>query len=317
MSISKQLRVLATWGTAVTFGIACRSEPEIRADKPATTADPIDSTAEAGPVTPDGCPAGLKGPSMVRVTTPEGKGYCIDQREVTQGEYFEFLYAYLEDPTVSSKRKEGAPDWPKAPGCEIPRLMPDFIGDIDCDTTPDAFSQKNMRQHHPIACVNWCNAYSYCAWAGKRLCGRVGGSDGDASNASGLADANQSEFYNVCSQGGKTAYAYGDDYRADIMSSGDIAYYKDGYAPDRAAAEADAPTDCHGAIAPFDAVVNVGCNVAEWQDGCNGSAYHAICVAHGAAASGTPADKRTRCDAFLEQERSQRSPQIGFRCCHD
>lgn len=42
MSISKQLRVLAAWGTALTFGIACRSEPEIRADKPATTADPID-----------------------------------------------------------------------------------------------------------------------------------------------------------------------------------------------------------------------------------------------------------------------------------
>ena len=252
------------------------------------------------------------------VTTPEGKGYCIDQREVTQGEYFEFLYAYLEDPTVSSKRKEGAPDWPKAPGCEIPRLMPDFIGDIDCDTTPDAFSQKNMRQHHPIACVNWCNAYSYCAWAGKRLCGRVGGSDGDASNASGLADANQSEFYNVCSQGGKTAYAYGDDYRADIMSSGDIAYYKDGYAPDRAAAEADAPTDCHGAIAPFDAVVNVGCNVAEWQDGCSNSVtLDATCVAHGYAHSETTPEKSSRCDAFLESTRSQRSPQIGFRCCHD
>lgn len=253
---------------------------------------------------------------MVRVTTPEGKGYCIDQREVTQGEYFEFLYTYLEDPTVSSKRKEGAPDWPKAPGCEIPRLMPDFIGDIDCDTTPDAFSQKNMRQHYPIACVNWCNAYSYCAWAGKRLCGRVGGGDGDASDAPKLADANQSEFFNVCSQGGKTAYAYG-DYRADIPSASEIVYPQLGDAAVRAASEADAPTDCHGTMPPFDAVVNVGCNVAEWQDGCSSSAFDAICVAHGGAASGTPSDKGARCDAFLEQARSQRSVRIGFRCCHD
>lgn len=43
------------------------------------------------------CPAGAAGATMVLVTTDQGERYCIDQREVLQGEYHAFTQAKGSD----------------------------------------------------------------------------------------------------------------------------------------------------------------------------------------------------------------------------
>lgn len=271
---------------------------------------PTDTTVDAD--LPD-LTAGLPGPKMVRVFTPNGKSYYIDTTEVTQAHYQEFL-AQVENNT------EFQPEL--RPFCKDNNGYRPVEGVSTDDTwfacAPGTFSPKE-KPDYPMGCVDFCDAQAYCIWAGKRLCGGVGGA-----TLSGLDDfknANLDEWYNACSNGGKTLYPYGDEFdpnkcNTKLSGSGVEA---------QTIAESEA-SSCKGIISPFDQIVNMSGNVIEWQDYCepypsqpnqyscavrgDDSSYTAVSLQNGGLLCGHIAAQNV---IYGESP----GPMNGFRCCHD
>jgi len=66
------------------------------------------------------------------------------------------------------------------------------------------------RANYPVTQVDWCDAWGYCAAAGKHLCGRIGG--GNTLQGYETGDAKKSEWYSACSKGGAQTYPYPGQY---------------------------------------------------------------------------------------------------------
>ncbi len=75
-------------------------------------------------------------------------GVCVDNTEVTEGQYREFLAAKNGDTS-------GQP-----PQCDF----------NDSWQIPSEFTPVN----EPRRGVDWCDARGYCEWAGKRICAPIG-----------------------------------------------------------------------------------------------------------------------------------------------
>ena len=77
--------------------------------------------------------------------------------------------------------------------------------------------RRTAKDTFPVISVNWCDAYAYCKWAGKALCGKIGGGPNLPADANyAPADA----WYNACSEGGTRAYPYGATYDAAACNWG-------------------------------------------------------------------------------------------------
>ena len=123
------------------------SEPDAAAE--AATRDPradVEAGAAADARTPPDCP-GTAGPPGVRIHAEAGT-WCIDSTEVTRAQYGIFVASTdvgaLPEPAFCAWNKSFLPydGWKDLP-----------------------------HDDRPVTKVNWCDAYMYCAWAGKRLCG--------------------------------------------------------------------------------------------------------------------------------------------------
>ena len=100
---------------------------------------------------------------------------------------------------------------------------------------------------HPdaaAACIDWCDAAAYCQWAGKRLCGAIGG--GETPEAK-MFDAATDEWLYVCTNGGKSQYPYG--------NVGDASKCRQ--SPGAARESVLAHPDCTGVEPPFSEVLNL------------------------------------------------------------
>ena len=64
------------------------------------------------------------------------------------------------------------------------------------------------RDNQPVGWVDWCDAYAFCRWAGKRMCGKIGGGPNAFSD---YDKPNQSQWYRACSKAGAFRYPYGQD----------------------------------------------------------------------------------------------------------
>ncbi|MGH7285803.1 MAG: formylglycine-generating enzyme family protein [Polyangiaceae bacterium] len=237
-----------------------------------------DSASDA-PVTIDGgsdsgC-AGSGGPAQLRAG-----GVCIDTTEVTNDQYAAFLAASVptsSQPSYCSWNDSFEPTtWPTSPS------IADF----------------------PVVNIDWCDAYAFCAWAGKRLCGAISGGPLDTSS---LGNAATDQWYSACSAGGALVYPYGTSYSATACNSPiDDA----GPTPGVVAVTAD-PACVGSAPGLFDMTGNAD----EWVDSCDGTTGSSDnCTRRGGSCDDPSGDQQT-CAFSRTSSRSMTDTDIGIRCC--
>jgi formylglycine-generating enzyme len=244
--------------------------------------------ADSGSAVPD-CTQG-KGSSMVHIALDGGTSYCIDSTEVTQTQYAEFLGVVGNTPS-------GQP----AQCSANTTYYPDHSGMFTDQCTSAAFSPATDGDL-PIVCVDWCDAYAYCAWAGKRLCRGLGGA---AVPSNGVSRGN-TEFTAACSSGGPNVYPYGDTYTA-----GDCVDTTFSSGGTLTAAVAVGTAALCQASAPFSGVYDLVGNVSEWIDACDSDDPDTMCAFVG----GNFIEPKPYCGTAQGNSQSTTEIYIGFRCC--
>jgi formylglycine-generating enzyme required for sulfatase activity len=214
-----------------------------------------------------------KGAKMVRVGS-----FCIDTTEVTRGQFLEFLAAPTED------RNAAKP------------------ADCAWNTTDPTINTTSDLRGLPVDDVNFCDAMAYCAWANKRLCGKIGGGPNAPEDFNNQA---KSEWFSVCSPDGVQTYPYGKDYIAARCFTLEATLEATG-----------SRTGCAGTAKPYSEVFDLSGNVFEWENSCTASPKSTTtrCRTRGGGnMSGTTAtcakDDLTNVDTRLAG--------FGFRCCRD
>jgi sulfatase modifying factor 1 len=249
------------------------------ADRPAV--DTANPDAGMGVVVGPPCPDTGRGPKMVRVGA-----YCIDATEVSNQQYQAFV-------TIKGADLTGQPT--VCMGANA-RFTPE-------GTTPP-WPPPAGRADLPVVNVDWCDAATFCTWAGKRLCGKIGG--GTVSTAQAL-DPNVSQWGNACGRKGSRRFPYGDSFKEGACNveklpppAGDVV-------------AAGSSTGCQGG---YDGVFDMIGNVEEWIDSCGLSEDLSgdACAVVGGSFAPSPGQPDCTNSAQMNQRLSTFAAR-GFRCC--
>jgi sulfatase modifying factor 1 len=223
-------------------------------------------------VSTTGCPTG-RGPAMVVADS-----FCIDSTEVTSAQYNDFL---LAGPALTGQ--PSACSWNSS-----------YLPGNGWTYTP---SEATL----PIASVNWCQAHAFCEWAGKHLCGKVGGGSADFANFA----SSDNEHYMACSNASTRIYPYGNAFQPDACNG-----------TERDAGQVLPVGSLSGCQGGVPGLFDMSGNVEEWQDACqSNSGPDDQCLdGTGAFDYGDP-PTGTRCDFADSDMRNGQYPDLGFRCC--
>jgi len=224
-----------------------------------------DASADSGA----GCPSG-RGPAMV-----EFLGHCIDSTEVTWSQYLAFV-ASVDGGVLS-------------PECA-------FKTSFASSTGPPADTTR------PVSHIDWCDAWAFCAWAGKELCGAIGG--GPLAMID-YANPKKSLWMAACTDDGQLTYPYGNAFNATSCRLG-----VDG------GASGTVPTGslatCNGGFAGIFDMVG---NIKEWERACAASTgRNDLCRRRGAGHTTAPSSIAS-CSYDETNTRDYRSLSSGIRCC--
>jgi formylglycine-generating enzyme len=234
-----------------------------------TDASTTDSTCEAACGTPNcgTCP------DANMVAFP---GFWIDATEVTNDQYSQFLEA-----AVSPDVQTDACAW-------------------NTSFKPEVWPPAEDGQL-PVVHVDWCDAHAFCAWAGKRLCGKIGG--GPASVLD-IVNPTKNQWYRACSGGLGNLFPYGDSYVPTACNGMEAGVGQ--------RVPAGSVKTCEGsAIDLFD----MSGNVFEWVDSCASDDPAAPCLRRGGSFF---SDAETmQCNLKSERARSDQDSYVGLRCCQD
>ncbi len=227
---------------------------------------------------------------MASIAKPNGGTYCMDRTEVTVGAYQAFMAARV-------------PLCAQPPACAFNGTY--LPGGWATDGAPPTGAA------YPVGTVNWCGAYVYCWWMGKRLCAAIdGGSIPYFGND--FADPERDEWFRACSNGGATLYPYGDAYAPNACVGSDH--------PIVGPLPVAQPVSCTGNVP----VINLSGNVMEWEDACGGR-DPGICDAggpecdfcHTRGGSFQRSGVTMACASNESIPRGQGYTELGFRCCAD
>jgi formylglycine-generating enzyme required for sulfatase activity len=216
----------------------------------------------------------LKGPFMIEVQPSAGPAYCIDSTEVTRDQYNSFLAT--------------SPDLNQPAPCN---------GNMSFTPT-DSWPPKQNQKTLPVVGVDHCDATAYCKWAGKRLCGAIGGG---ATDLNGADDPMTSQWLNACSDGGALTYPYGDQYNGGTCNGAD---YGAG-----TPIKVQSALQCVGSVG---GLFDMSGNAREWEDACSAN----DCRVRGGSFNDT-SDNDLTCGVDMTLGRYETDPFTGFRCCKD
>lgn len=240
-----------------------------------------DASSDADAEAP--CP-NLTGPTMVRVGS-----FCIDSTEVTEQQYAEFLASDAgfggAAPAVCTWKSN---------------FTPGMVGLTNCRWNPAQYPQL------PVTCIDWCDAYAYCRWAGKHLCGAIGG--GAVPWDSGAdSDPQKDEWYRACTKGDGREFPYGPTY--DLGACNDYA------STIGELTNAGANAACQGGYAGIYDMVG---NAFEFANSCSANTGASdYCLLRGGSWSKTH-DEFSRCNGRgVLDRRDNRFDDFGIRCCGD
>lgn len=258
--------------------------------------------------------------NMAIVTKAAGGAYCVDQIEVTKGQYNKFLTANVPVGAQAAQCKANATFVPR--GAWPPATQPDNLA---------------FHMSLPVHYVDWCDAYAYCRWQNKQLCGQINGGSlamGDAN------DATKSAWYNACSAQGTVAYPYGgafDSTKCNGTGDGGVGAAAQGYgwpvnqddgvytvaaSDDNGNVTGIAHGGCQGGVVNL---FQMSGNVAEWEDSCEDAGADAAafpsapCRLRGGSYGANNDTTQLRCDADRMLDRlpatNEAVKDVGFRCC--
>ncbi len=201
--------------------------------------------------------------------------YSIDSTEITVGQYAEFLAVGFQQNYLSELLPVG---------CEF-----------KADFTPDDW-QADAPANLPVVGVDWCDAMAYCTWAGKHLCGEIGGG---AALLSDVQNPSTNEWFKACTGGGVKNYPYGLTYDPNACNTidaglGDLV-------------EVGSLATCEGG---YSGLFDMSGNVWEWTNACNDQGE---CRRRGG--SHFSDGPTSRCGLDSVRARDFRANGQGFRCC--
>jgi formylglycine-generating enzyme len=225
------------------------------------------------------CPS-ARGPAMVTVNA--STTYCIDSTEVTNQQYDLFVQAAAAaDPDVTQTAQCGWNHDVAPQGCPAGRTDP------------------NLNPKWPVGCVNWCDAWSYCHWAGKRLCGALGGGPVDFNSP---LELNQ-EWLVACGTTAGNPYPYGKTFVPNACNS----------SPSGTLADVKSFNKCEGG---YPGIYDMVGNVEEWIDSCleMDAGPNDVCHELGNYYVQNFAPMPKCADLDIDS-RNLTDPTVGFRCC--
>lgn len=275
-------------------------------------------------------------PAMAAVAKSNGGAYCIDQTEITKGQYNKFLTANV--PVGDQTGACGPPSagMPPANANFVPRgAWPPATQPL----APQAGIAFSMGL--PVHYVDWCDAAAYCKWSNKQLCGKINGGTLPQVAAN---DAAQSSWYNACSAQGTKGWPYSTVFDASKCNGsgignpgvyqGPLNTQQNGFgfgganqdtgvydivvsdASGNIVGQATHHSGCQGGSVN---VYQMSGNVAEWEDSCSGDTATSSCNVRGGSYAANDTAATLRCDAPRTEVRLPADgnvlADVGFRCC--
>jgi formylglycine-generating enzyme len=245
-------------------------------------------------------------------------GLCVaipvDAHEVTQAEYAAFVTAVGTDQSNPAL-------FPAA--CAANKLAPDTA----CLADATVCDQPGDCDKHPQVCVDWCDAFAYCASKGQHLCGKIG--TGAMVPFDDFDKPGVDEWTNACTVGGRFDYAvdFTDGKAFAGLTDGQKCNLRFGGTNTTVAVDDAKYNNCGHQAKGYETERHLLGNVREWENSCKkvatapDASMSDLCHTRGAsfaekdAAGQQVSLTAMRCDKGPELARAGVAPDLGFRCC--
>jgi hypothetical protein len=218
---------------------------------------------------------------MAPVTDYNGKYYCVDSFEVTAAQYKVFLDAC--DGGCATSGIAAAPPQVGVGNCTAQSFDPD--------------GGPNL----PVVCVRWYDAFDYCAFRNKRLCGNY---EYGGTPETGRIDYLRDEWLNACSRSGYWQYPF-QQFLGPMQDPSVCNEAPDGGGG--APADVGSFSMCQGG---FSYVYDMSGNAWEWENSCD---VDGLCSVRGGSFTSGPS--QLVCSVVRLLVPNLTDNDVGFRCC--